>query len=203
MKLNYGKISGTMLLLGSAQFIIALIIAEALYHRYSVSMNYISDLGATCRVTCQVMQPTAAIFNSSASLLGLFGIVGAVSIWRGFHSRILLVFIDLTSFGATGVGLFPENTGPIHQVVSLITFVFAGLSAIASYRMQKAPFSFFSIILGVMTFSSLTLYVSNVFLGLGPGGMERMIVYPALIWAMGFGAYLTALQPGLIGKDTR
>jgi len=80
----------------------------------------------------------------------------------------------------------------IHDVVSLITFVFAGLSAIASYRLQKAPLSYLSVLLGLITLSALTLFVSETFLGLGPGGMERMIVYPALIWAVEFGARLMA-----------
>jgi len=31
---------------------------------------------------------------------------------------------------------------------------------------------------------------SSFFLGLGPGGMERMIVYPALMWLAGFGGHL-------------
>jgi hypothetical membrane protein len=80
----------------------------------------------------------------------------------------------------------------IHPIVSLITFVFAGLSAIVSYRLQKAPLSYFSILLGAMTLGALALYGSDVFLGLGPGGMERMIAYPALIWATGFAAHLIA-----------
>jgi hypothetical protein len=31
-------------------------------------------------------------------------------------------------------------------------------------------------------------------LGIGPGGMERMIVYPALIWLTLFGARLITLS---------
>jgi hypothetical membrane protein len=190
MKYNYGKISGALIFLGAAQFIIALVVAEALYPAYSVSQNYISDLGATCRAACQVVEPTATLFNSSVFLLGLLGIVGAYTLWRGLHFRILSIFIGLTSLGAMGVGLFPETAGPIHHIVSLITFVFAGLAAVASYRIEKAPLSYFSILLGAMTLASLGLYISDVFLGLGPGGMERMIVYPALIWTTGFGANL-------------
>jgi len=199
-KLNYGKTSGVLLFVGSAQFIIGLTVAEALYPAYSVSQNYISDLGATCRATCQVVQPTATIFNSSVFLLGVFGILCAVCIWQGFRGRILSVFIGLTSFGAMGVGLFPETAGLIHHIVSLITFLFAGLSAIASFRMQRTPLNYFSVLLGAMTLVSLTLYISNVFLGLGQGGMERMIVYPALIWAAGFGASLFASSSGSSAK---
>jgi hypothetical protein len=32
----------------------------------------------------------------------------------------------------------------------------------------------------------------KVYLGLGVGGMERMIAYPALMWGTGFGGYLIA-----------
>ena len=188
--------------MGSAQFIVALVVAEAFYPTYSVSENYISDLGATCRATCQVVQPTAMIFNSSVSLLGVFGVLAAVCICRGFGNRILPVFIGLTSLGAIGVGLFPETAGQIHYVVSFIAFFFAGLSAIVSYRMQRTPMCFFSIFLGAMTLVSLALYASDVFLGLGRGGMERMIVYPALIWAMEFGSYIAASSVSSNAKST-
>jgi len=192
MKYSDAKVAGALIFVASAQFIVALIVAEAFYPGYSVAQNYISDLGATCRATCQIVQPTSTIFNSSVTLLGLLVIVASYFVQRGFRSRVFTVLVVMTGLGAAGVGVFPETAGVIHQVVSLITFVFAGLSAIASYRVQKAPSSYFSILLGVIALVALALYVSNVFLGLGPGGMERMIVYPALIWAVGFSASLMA-----------
>jgi len=75
-----------------------------------------------------------------------------------------------------------------------VVFLFAGLSAIATYRFQKKPMGYFSAILGVITLIALILYVGDIYLGLGPGGMERMIVYPALLWAMGFGGHLMGLE---------
>jgi hypothetical membrane protein len=192
MKHADSTVAGALIFGASAQFIVALIVAEALYPGYSISQNYISDLGATCRATCQVVQPTSIIFNSSVFLLGLLAVIGAYFVWRGFNSRIFSVLIVMAGLGAMGVGLFPETAGVIHDIVSLITFVFAGLSAIVSYRVQKAPLSYFSILLGVMTLVALALYASETFLGLGPGGMERMIVYPALIWTTGLGTHLIA-----------
>jgi hypothetical protein len=50
---------------------------------------------------------------------------------------------------------------------------------------------------GLVTSGSLTsnvAYDGIFFLGLGAGGMERMIVYPALMWLAGFGGYLVAQQ---------
>jgi len=34
--------------------------------------------------------------------------------------------------------------------------------------------------------------IADLFGPIGHGGTERMIVYPAMIWAMGFGGYLMA-----------
>jgi hypothetical membrane protein len=194
MKYPNGKIAGILVFVASAQFIIALIVAEALYPGYSVAQNFISDLGATCLATCVIVQPTSMIFNSSITLLGLLTIVSSYFIKRWSGSRVLTFFVAMIGVGATGVGVFPETTGVIHHIVSLITFVFAGLSAITSYKVQKAPSSYFSVLLGVMTLATLVMYVSNVFLGLGPGGMERMIVYPALIWAVAFSGLLLASE---------
>jgi hypothetical membrane protein len=77
-----------------------------------------------------VIQPTATIFNTSVFLLGACGILAVLFVRLGFKSWILSIFLGLTSLGAMGVGLFPKTAGLIHPIVSLITFVFAGLSAI-------------------------------------------------------------------------
>jgi hypothetical membrane protein len=43
-----------------------------------------------------------------------------------------------------------------------------------------------------MSLLALILFIGNIYFGLGVGGMERMIVYPILIWMIGFGSYLVA-----------
>ena len=96
----------------------------------------------------------------------------------------------LAGWGAMGVGIFPETTGVLHLIVSFITFFFGGLAAVASYRMTKPPMSYFAVTLGVITLASLVLYATSTYLGLGQGGMERLVAYPVLIWAIAFGAYL-------------
>jgi hypothetical membrane protein len=48
------------------------------------------------------------------------------------------------SVGAIGIGLFPENAGSVHLLVSGITFFFSGLAAITSYRISRPPMSFIS-----------------------------------------------------------
>jgi len=47
-------------------------------------------------------------------------------------------------------------------------------------------------LLGLIGLLALILLGGNTYLGLGAGGMERMIFYPAMFWALGFGAYMLA-----------
>ena len=181
MKYDDRKVAGVLLFVGSVQCLLGLVIAESLYSGYSVSENYISDLG---------VGTTALIFNSSVFLLGVTAVAGAYFIQRAFDSRLLFVVFTLTGVGAMGVGLFPENFGVIHSIASLITFLFGGLSAIMSYKLQKPPLSYISVLLGALSLVALALFGSSTYLGLGKGGMERMIAYPTLLWVVGFSSYL-------------
>jgi hypothetical membrane protein len=189
------KIAGSVLFVGGAEFLIAMIVAEALYTGYSVSGNQISDLGANCvGSVCAIKQPSAEIFDASVFLLGLAGLVGGYLIFRSRH-RAVGILVLMGGLGAMGVGVFPETTGGLHLLVSFITFFFTGLAAIASYRLIRAPMSYFAVGLGVFILVALALYGSGTYLGLGPGGMERMIAYPALIWVVGAGANLMGTAP--------
>lgn len=181
MNLESKKIAGSLIFIGSVQCVLGIIIAETLYPDYSTSVNYISDLG---------VGPSSLIFNSSVFLLGLLVLAGSYFIQRSFHFKLLSVLTAITGIGAIGVGLFTEDAGAIHMVFSLVTFLFAGLSAIFSYKVQNPPLSHLSVLLGAFSLMALVLFGSGIYLGLGKGGMERMIAYPALLWATGFGGHM-------------
>jgi hypothetical membrane protein len=192
MAYSDAKVAGTLIFVAVTQFVLGLIVSEALYPGYSVSGNYISDLG---------VGPSSNIFNSSVFLLGLLLIVGAYFLQRAFEEyKVLTLMLVLTAIGAMGVGVFNENFHAIHTVVSSITFLFSGLSAIFSAvcshvhksKLVKMPFSVIAVILGVMCLGALALFAGKIDLGLGVGGMERMIVYPVLMWGAALGGYLIA-----------
>lgn len=184
MKYSEGKIAGTLLFIAASQFIIGMMVAEArAVSNYSISTNYISDLG---------VGPSAMIFNSSVFLLGLLILVGALFLQRAFDFKPLTILLILTSLGSMGVGVFTEHYGSIHPIVSLIAFLFGALSCIASIKLLKLPFSVIAVILGLTALAALGLFGAKDYLGLGPGGMERMIAYPILVWGAGFGGYLLA-----------
>jgi len=185
MHLDDRQRAGLLLFAGTTQFAIGLIIAEAVDPAYSVSSNYISDLG---------VRAGAPIFNGSIILLGITILLTSWYLYRAFKDRILMVVVLLAGIGAIGVGVFTEAFEVIHRVVSFITFVFAALSAIFAFRILRPPLAYLSVLLGVASLAALGLYVSGTFLGLGKGGMERMIVYPVLTWGIGFGGYLLGMS---------
>ena len=183
MAYSNGKMAGVLFFIAATQFILGLVVAEALYPGYSISKNYISDLG---------IGSSAMIFNVSVFLLGALMIIGAYFLQRAFNVKILTVLLTLSALGSMGVSIFTENSEPMHSIASLIVFLFAGLSTIYSYKLMKLPFSIINVLLGVMSLVALVLFAINLYLGLGAGGMEHMIVYPILIWTIGFGGFLIA-----------
>jgi len=196
-----GKIAGVLFLVASAQFMLGLVVAEALYPGYSLADNYISDLG---------VGPSSIIFNSSALLLGLLLLIGTYFLRHIPNFKTVNTLLLLMALGAMGVGVFTKDYRTAHGAVVTMAFFFVGLSAISSFKALKKPLSLISIILGTMTLGALVIYSSGMitsgsltsdiaydsdfYMGLGPGGMEHMIVYPAFIWLTLFSGYLIALS---------
>jgi hypothetical membrane protein len=177
------KIAGVLFFIASTQFILGLIVAEALYPGYSISHNYISDLG---------IGPSAMVFNVSVFLLGLLAIIGTYFFHRVYHLTIVTILISIAALAAMNVGIFTENSEPMHTLASIFVFLFSGLSAIASYKIMNYPLNIIAILLGLTSLSAMILFGGTIYFGLGVGGMERMIVYPILIWMIGFGSFLIA-----------
>jgi hypothetical membrane protein len=194
LALSNASKAGVALFAGAVQYSIGLILAEIYYPNYNVSSNTISDLGATCSQSgaCVINQPASTIFNSTVVLLGFLVLVGAYFLQRAFHWRPASAMVAIAGIGVVGVGFFPETTGVWHSLFSLIVFLFAGLSAVVTSRFQKKPMSYFSVVLGLLTLLALVLYVGGNYLGLGAGGMERMIVYPVVVATIAFGGHLMA-----------
>jgi hypothetical membrane protein len=201
MMFSREEVAGTLFFIAATQFVLGLTVAEALYPGFNTSVYYISDLG---------IGPSALIFNSSAFLLGLLLLIGTYILRHVPDFKTVNILLVLTALGAMGIGIFTKNYRIAHGGVATMAFFFAGLTAITSSKVLKKPLSLISIILGVMTLAALALfsigmvtsgsltsdiaYNSNFYLGLGPGGMEHMIIYPVGIWLAGFSWHLVTQQ---------
>ncbi|MDH2901176.1 MAG: DUF998 domain-containing protein [archaeon] len=199
MRVSYQKLAGITLFIGAFGFILAMQVAEFIDgSSYNVSTNYISDLGTYCKtnVSC-VNLPSHNLFDISVFLIGVAIVLSSYFLYKGFNKRIFSGLLILSGIGAMGVGIFPENYALEHGIFSLVVFLFGGLAAIAAYTIERRPFNYFSMAIGVFSVVMLVLYVANIYLGLGPGGMERMVAYPILLWGVGLGAHMISWEASL------
>jgi hypothetical membrane protein len=192
MNWNNRKIPGLLLFVGVAQFILTKIVLETIYPGYLVGQQAISDLG-----NWGLAGNFAAVFSASAILLGVFIMAGAYFNGHGSKNRCFTALLAIAGVGNVVVGVVAENVIPsVHSIFALIMFASWAVAALLSYKFVKSPFSYVSVTLGAVSLLMLVLSLlgqrvsSSFALGLGMGGMERLVVYPLWLWTLGFGAYL-------------
>ncbi|MFA5312411.1 MAG: DUF998 domain-containing protein [Methanomassiliicoccales archaeon] len=179
--------AGTLYFIGTVQFLILMIVAETQYPGYSPADNYISDLGLW-------QYDSAYIFNPSVFVFGLLGAIGSYMLLRCTDWKWLSVLLIISSFGAMGVGVFNEDVEGFHFIVSAMAFGFGALAAISSYWYLPSRIGVIGVVLGTVAMMATCLYGTDTFLGLGHGGMERMILYPILGWLLLFNGHLIGAE---------
>lgn len=202
---RYLDIAGALALVAAIQWILGIIVAESTYANYSVSQNFLSDLGATCHSgagtsPCFIVQPSSIIFNSALFLLGLLSIASAYMIYRALGRRVFPTLFGLFGVGTLLAGVFSETFIIVHELAALLAFVCGGIAVLCSVNLGlEMPrfFRYVSVLLGVLALAALIPVVfSDPFMrlnndfGIGLGGMERMVAYPIVLWDLTFGAYL-------------
>ena len=192
------KIAGVLYVIAVFQFFVFELVAETLYPGYSVSNNYISDLGATCiappsTASCVVHQPSATIFDTSVFFLGVMLFIGAFFVYRGTRKKPYFFVTAVADIAILLVGVFPENTGWVHAIDSWILFILTGISLILVWSIVKTSiFRFLAVAFGVLTIYFTIFGGASAVVGVG--GEERLIVLPALLGILAFGGYLTGLD---------
>jgi hypothetical membrane protein len=185
------KVAGLLFIVAVVQYVLVIVISEAVYSGYSVGQQMVSELG-----DWSLAGNNAAIFNASIILYGLLVIAGAYYIQRVFKNRLFASLLAINGIGSLVAGVVALNISfEVHSMFGLIAFVTVVSAAIMSYKFVKSPLSYISIILGAVTLSAIVLFMlgqgnSDFYLGLGVGGMERFIIYPMALWLLGVGAYL-------------
>lgn len=172
----------------SAAFIalMGIMMAEALYPGYHIGEMTISDLAAE--------EPSATVFNSSMIVGGGLFSLAALLLHRAGLPRSVTVPAFLMGVGAAGVGLFPSYTGTPHVIAAMMAFGMGAITAVMASRSTGPPFRYASLFLGTFSLVSLVLFSimwrTEPFGPLGIGGMERLVAYCNMVWAIGFGGYL-------------
>lgn len=188
-----GSIAGTSLFLAGAVAFMGIITAEALYPGYSTRQD-ISDLGSTIPPNPVVHEPSSTLFNTTMMVTGLLLLVGVYFLHRAWQHRDLTIPLGVFGLAVFFVGLFPGYRMPWHGLAAMVAFISGGLTLVLSARVVSRPFAFISAALGVLSLlvlaSAIVLDTASPLLVMGRGGVERWVVYPILLWILGFGGYL-------------
>jgi hypothetical membrane protein len=183
----------------AVQFFIAQIVVQSAWVTpFSLTQNFISDLGNT---TCGPYPPDSAMYvcspwhtwmNASFILLGLTILVGAALVRIAFppgRSRAAgLMLLALAGVGIIAVGLFPEDVNiTYHRLGAAAHFILGNLAmvamGIALWTVRRRPvLAVYSIVSGVVGLLATVLFISEHYLGMGTGGMERLAAYPLPLW---------------------
>ena len=117
-------------------------------------------------------------------------VIGAYLYQKQGKSRLLGILLAIAGIGAVGVAAFPETVQPAHGIFQSFAFISGGLAAVISYKVQKLPLSAISLFLGCFSliaivvffpYLGLGLHDTSMFLGLGKGALERLIIYSMLM----------------------
>jgi hypothetical membrane protein len=191
-------IAGVLAAVASIEWIIGVFVAQAYYPNYSITQNALSDLGATCHTStaytpnaCLIYQPSSIIFNTTLTLFGVLSIPAAYLVNRTLRKRPLSILLSLFGLGVLIDGVFAENVQlTIHALGGLVAFGAGALAAIAVYRLGEATprsFQYFSAAIGIVSLAGALVLLllplgtlENSFIGFG--GVERITLYPLIVW---------------------
>jgi len=183
--------AGYLLALAAGQFLVLLMLGESIAPGYSMHDHAISDLGTIAE--------TELLFNASLFLIGLLNAASGFVLYKVLGEKKVLIMFVLGGIGAMGAGLIPlDNPTGVHGLFALLAFIFINLEAIVAGRLAKSPLDKISIVLGILGLIFVPLMImvdagsQDVSGSIGHGGVERMIVYPCLIWMLVFGGYLVS-----------
>ena len=192
------KVAGVLLSLAGIAILMGFITAEALYPgAYTTHANTVSHLGASEPPNSVVLQPSAAIFDITMLVAGAMIVAGAWFAYRALRRKAVLIPTVLLGTGTLGVGAFPLTHPTPHTLFAFTAFLAGGIAIVLSSRLTTAPFRYLWTTLGAIALGA-TVLALDAFRGwapmaaLGEGGLERWIVYPIVLWLVGFGSYLLA-----------
>lgn len=182
-------------------FVTMLVVALDWPTGYSALQNTISDLGNTSCGTYggrYVCSPLHVWMNASFIVLGVTMVAGAVLIYQEFRKSRGSAWgfgaMAAAGVGTILVGIFAENTNSsLHEFGSMLPFVIGNVGLVVLGKTLDIPRRFrqYTIASGVVSLAALVLFVSGMYLGLGRGGMERVVAFPQTIWLIVFGLYMS------------
>jgi len=191
------KRAGVLFTAGASVFLLLTTAAESIYPNFHLQTNAISDLAAMGTSTTAIEETAILAFSIS-------WILGAFYLFRNTGRRGLMILNLIPGIGFFLAGASPENVNLAIHSLGTIAFPIGAVAAILSYRTIRSPLRYLSLLLGSLSLvSTFIIFVGWKVVcgtcgytaglsqtGLGLGGWESMIIYPLIIWLIGYGNHL-------------
>jgi hypothetical membrane protein len=177
---------------------------------YSLTANYISDLGNTAcgpfsldgyhTIVCS---PLHDVMNAMFVVSGLLTLAGAVLTWRAWPRRRLttagLVLLVLAGAGQVLVGFRPENVDiGLHELGAVFGIFGANVGVLllgAGVWRARRWVAILSVAVGAVGVAGFLLFSGVPSFGPVVGLLERVAGYPVIAWMIAVGGFL--LRSGL------
>ncbi len=197
---RHPRIGPILWILSIQYFVVQVVVASNWVIPYSISQNTISDLGNTVCGSYRSMyvcSPLHEAMNLSFVLLGLSMALGALFLSYRFKRSIGNVLgLSLMALGGVGtilVGSYPENTSAhLHILGAALPFLWGNISLLILAYSLKLPKSLrvYTFISGAIALIALILLVTQTYIRIGIGGIERIVAYPQTVWLIIIGFYI-------------
>jgi len=212
-KKTWQKVSGWALIIGPIQFAVATLVEGALIPGYGLITHWISDLGAPPNTAPHFAPGTSLwwVFSTSLILMSLLIFVGLIGlrpiVWSRLSGKLTIILLAVVALGAIGVAVWNEvDSLELHSISALTAFgigwvamVLFGVHVRGDPR-WRVGWSLGSFLGGLVSLVALILYVIPTFVGranvpswmasIYPGGSERFIVAPLVVWLVAIGIQL-------------
>lgn len=199
------RTGGILLAAAAVQFVAVALLVESRYSGFGLWTSSLTALGSSA-------SPWAVLFNVSLVVFGVLAVLGLLLSWSAFDARpsrgagLFVLLVAAAAIVCIGVfggfrSHFPSNSA------SIASFVAVGAGGIglvivpfAMHRQERWRISrAYTFATGVAILAGSVLYAVRPF-GLSPGGIERVVVGIALLWAIVEGLHIALLHrfaPGL------
>ncbi|WP_375002866.1 DUF998 domain-containing protein [Aeromicrobium sp. CTD01-1L150] len=205
------KVGALCLILAAPLFLAANVIAGLAWEEpaYSWAVHNISDLGNVHCGTWDTTRPRAVcspwhvFFNASFVLTAVLLAAGTVLTGRaggrGAVVRTTQVLLLLAA-GGYGLAAFPADVNENNHFLGALLIMGVGnvgmlIACLAPRATPLGRIRPLTVVLAVTAAAGTTLFFSQQGLGIGVGGMERVAVFPLLIWATCLGTRIVT-APG-------
>lgn len=189
------KLSGIMGIVTPIVAFACILLSISSYPPFSWTNNALSDLGVKEGIT-------APLFNSGLIISGIFVLVFAIGLFRllpnNLTSKIgILIFIS-AALALTTIGIFPENSKPMHYFVSVAFFAFFPtamfvISAALLY-VRKLKTGLFTLVIAIVSIIPWAIEFSVRF---APGVAipEALSALAASVWSIILGISMLKITP--------